>query len=162
MVLEFPKWPARAALWNQLEDLGTEQARHQQLEKVGPPPRGLQPLVHHPVMELEVAPLSMVGFHLSGPETVPPTLVDDPPPASPALVPTRQLQPGVAAAPGWITAATNDIPGPAPPDAGSTGTQSPRRDAGREHWRCHTDIPAGAAPRNSTPVGPPVIRVLGV
>jgi len=28
------------------------------------PAQGLPPLVHHPVMELEVATLSMAGFHL--------------------------------------------------------------------------------------------------
>jgi len=30
--------------------------------------------------------------------------------------------------------------GPAPPVAGSTGTKSPHRDAGREHRHCHADI----------------------
>ncbi|KAG7262219.1 hypothetical protein CRUP_023889 [Coryphaenoides rupestris] len=47
--------------------------------------------------------VARVGTHG---ETLPSTMVDDPPPASLALVPTQHLQPGVAAAPDWIAAAT--------------------------------------------------------
>ncbi|KAJ3603171.1 hypothetical protein NHX12_030914, partial [Muraenolepis orangiensis] len=48
---------------DQLEDTGTEQLRHQQLEKVSPTSGGLPPSVHHPIPEKEVGPLRvlMVG-----------------------------------------------------------------------------------------------------